>query len=90
MYCGKCGNKVKDSDQYCPKCGNKLHENTTPPSAPVVIDLWSLLTVPLLWMMNKLADLLKKNKHKEYYQDFSCLFGCGVFDCIACQCIWRV
>lgn len=21
MYCSKCGNEIKDTDQFCPKCG---------------------------------------------------------------------
>lgn len=24
MFCGKCGNKVKDGVKFCPKCGNKF------------------------------------------------------------------
>lgn len=64
MYCGKCGTKVKGSDQYCPKCGNKLQEDPASPSTPVVIDLWSLLTIPILWLIHKLSDLLKKPNTK--------------------------
>lgn len=24
MFCGKCGNKVKDTDKYCGNCGNNI------------------------------------------------------------------
>ena len=24
MYCSKCGNEVRDSDNFCPKCGAKI------------------------------------------------------------------
>ena len=26
MYCKKCGNKLKQTDNYCKKCGNKIRE----------------------------------------------------------------
>lgn len=36
MFCGKCGNEIKDGSLFCPKCGNKIsqtnfdynHQNT--------------------------------------------------------------
>ena len=26
MYCSKCGNELKDSEQFCPKCGARTEK----------------------------------------------------------------
>jgi TM2 domain-containing membrane protein YozV len=30
MYCGRCGNEMKDDQQFCDKCGQKLGEMKNP------------------------------------------------------------
>lgn len=62
MYCGNCGAKVDDKAKFCPACGKKLRDAPVPVDHPPVPgpSLWDIISTPFIWLMSKIALLLKK------------------------------
>ena len=35
LYCGNCGQPLRDTDNFCPKCGTRVERDETEEQAPV-------------------------------------------------------